>query len=99
MREPAKAIICGSCKVPIISPVDPEPDDQIVCPRCGVRDRYEDAMKIAFDEVTDRLKRARLEGIAKVRGQLGGSALDAANGDPKKPFFKWRIRDRPFSDV
>jgi DNA-directed RNA polymerase subunit RPC12/RpoP len=98
MRYPSKAFICGACKVPVESPIDPEPDDEVSCPRCGVRDRYEDARKIAFDHIAYLFESAKDQGLARLDRVLGSPAPGKSLANAEKPFFKWEVRDLPLSE-
>jgi hypothetical protein len=40
MKNPALAIECGACAVPIAPVLHPKPDTLISCPRCGAAEPY-----------------------------------------------------------
>jgi hypothetical protein len=40
MAASTKAILCGSCKVPIEGPANPKPNDVLACPSCGRSDKF-----------------------------------------------------------
>jgi hypothetical protein len=93
MENPDKAIICGACKVSVVTPLDPKPHDQIICPRCGARDAFEKVWKICMEEVKDRFRRAADRDIATYDRKLGRPSQRATPGDSEKPLFKWQFRD------
>jgi hypothetical protein len=93
MKDPDKAIVCGTCNVPIVTPSDPKPHQQRICPRCGPRDSYEEELKVVMDHVKYNLECARISGFVKVFGKPPASGLGATGNDGQEPFFKWRIRD------
>ena len=93
MKDPDKAIICGACKVPILGPSDPKPDAQMICPRCGARDSYEQVRKVIMDHAKYRLHCAAQSGLADLHRKLGRPSPRAAADDGEQPFFKWRIKD------
>lgn len=37
-------IACGSCKVPAQTVANPKPNDEVTCPRCNRRDRFDNVM-------------------------------------------------------
>ena len=93
MKNPDKAIVCGACNVPIVCPMDPEPHHQMICPRCGARDTYEQTFKVALEHAEYSLKSAWQRSL-RVGGQnLSGAIGSAAPNEADQPFFKWRIRD------
>ena len=92
MKEPAKAIICGTCRVAIKDIFDPKPNDEISCPQCGARDSFEVAMKIAFQHIEYRLHAAGKEDVANFRRNIGLSVSDNQPNGAQEPFFKWRVK-------
>lgn len=90
MKDPDKAIVCGACKIPVTCPPDPAPTDQIVCAKCGARDKYEDVWKVCLTHIAYRLKSASQSGYQKGLGNLA-----AANAiSEQQGVFKWRIKDQ-----
>ena len=93
MKDPDKAIICGACEVPILGPSDPKPNAQMICPRCGARDTYDEVWKICLEHIKHRLHRAAQSGLADLNRKLGRPPQRTAPNDGEQPFFKWRIKD------
>lgn len=93
MKDPDKAIICGTCKLPVTCPSDPDPDDQIVCLSCGARDPYKKVWETCLEHIKHRLHSAVQRGFAKARGQSRSPVGGASPGNVDEPFFKWRIKD------
>ena len=55
-------VVCGTCKVEpeIVSEADGE---AAICPSCGQRDKVEDAIRIAEEQVTDSTTRALQDAV------------------------------------
>jgi hypothetical protein len=53
MRSDTATILCGSCKVPVEGPADPNPQDTITCPRCGRHDSFQNVMASVTQHATD----------------------------------------------
>jgi hypothetical protein len=92
LKDPDKAIVCGACNVPVTTPSDPDPRDQIICAKCGARDTFEQVWKVCMEEVKDRFGRAKERGLANLDRQLGNPPRRAPLSDGEKPFFKWQFR-------
>ena len=92
MKDPDKAIVCGTCNVPVVAPSDPKPDDQIICPKCGARDTYKEVFKVCMNHAKYRLERAGQRDLADFKRKLGRSVPSATPDDVEEPFFKWQIR-------
>ncbi len=56
MDHPDKAIICGTCNLPVTGPTAPEPHSTIVCIGCGARDTYEEVWKVCLKHIQHRLR-------------------------------------------
>ena len=44
MSEQTTTILCGSCRIPVEGPADPQDQDVISCPSCGHHDTFENVM-------------------------------------------------------
>lgn len=53
MSGDTATILCGSCKVPVEGPADPQPQDTITCPRCGRHDSFKNVMASVERHATD----------------------------------------------
>jgi hypothetical protein len=54
MRNPAIAIQCGGCLVPIAPVLHPQPDTLISCPKCGASEPYSTVWAVCMEEVKTR---------------------------------------------
>jgi hypothetical protein len=93
MKNPDKAIICGACKVPVVTPSDPKSNDQIICSGCGTRDTFDQVWKVCMEEVKDRFRRAADRDLANLDRKLGRALAGAPPSDADKPLFKWQFRN------
>ncbi len=93
MKDPDKAIVCGTCNVPIVCPSDPEPHHQMICPRCGARDTFEEVWKVCMDHVKHRLQSIRKGTLRGGRTGTQSAAPGAPANNGQEPLFKWRFRD------
>lgn len=78
MKNPAIAIECDPCGVPINPVLHPKPDTPVACPKCGASEAYEVAFKACLDEFSDRVRRKL-------------NSPDTA--DAPRLAFKWRFRE------
>jgi len=46
---------CAACKIPLEGPDDPEPEDVLRCPRCGVEDRTDNVVAEVREYAKDRM--------------------------------------------
>lgn len=49
-------IKCGSCKVPVEGPANPQDNDRFACPRCGRNDTLENIMSEAQESAMDQVE-------------------------------------------
>lgn len=54
MRNPAIAMQCGACLVPIAPVLHPAPETLITCPQCGASDTFAVVRQTCFDELATR---------------------------------------------
>lgn len=59
-------------------------------PRCGARDRFEDARRIMYKHVAYRLHCANEQDLAILDAKLGHTPRAVPN-DANGPAFKWRV--------
>lgn len=78
MQNPALAIICGACSVPINPVLHPNADTEISCPQCGARDSFADVKAECMAEAKQRFSRA----------------AKPISGSDDAPAFRWRYRDK-----
>ncbi len=55
MKNPALAIECAKCAVPITPVLHPKPDTPISCPECGASDPYREVWAGCMAEIGNRL--------------------------------------------
>lgn len=65
MPSNTQAILCGSCKSPAKTVANPEPDDQVTCPRCGRADRFDQVMRSVSDHVAHLTQKYVAEQLSK----------------------------------
>ena len=63
-------IKCAKCNVPLDSPTtEPQPDDIVSCPVCGVSDRFKNVLREVEESVADQAERYLVKGLKDaVRG-------------------------------
>jgi hypothetical protein len=58
-----RPILCGVCQVPVSQGTDPQGNATLVCPRCGISDSAENAIREAGEYFVDKLMR---EGLPEI---------------------------------
>lgn len=56
MKNPALAIACARCAVPIAPVLHPKPDTLISCPQCGAAEPYREVWAGCMAEIAQRLR-------------------------------------------
>jgi len=62
-------IKCAKCNLALQGPADPEPDDALICPGCGMSDTLENVTREIGEYVTECMAEA-----------IGGTVRDAFRG-------------------
>jgi hypothetical protein len=57
LSEPQE-IKCAKCNIPLKGPADPQPQDRIACPRCGVGDTFENISAEITEYIGEQLVKA-----------------------------------------
>ncbi len=88
MEPDTKTILCGTCKVAVKGPANPEPKDVITCPSCGKSDSFENVMASVQAFVHEASSRYLNEAL---RETARGSKMLEFSGKPipkgNHPFF------------
>ncbi|MBE0453640.1 MAG: hypothetical protein IBX58_08170 [Roseovarius sp.] len=81
MADDTQNILCGTCRIPVEGPADPDSQDVFSCPRCGNSDTLENVMASAKSFVEELAARSLQE-----------SAREAARGSK---FIKFEGKSIP----
>lgn len=73
------------CKVAAQTVADPKPHDEVVCPRCKRRDRFDSVMRSVEEHVAHEMQK-----------QLGDSLARATRGNKFVKFDKQSLGHRSF---
>ena len=80
-------IACGSCKIAAQSVENPKPDDEVTCPQCSRRDRFDDVIRTVKEHVAYVVQK-RLDDT--LRGATRGSKfLKVTSKRPGNRSFSW----------
>lgn len=79
MASDTEEILCGTCRVPLEGPANPEPQDRYTCPRCGNGDTVENVLA----EVNAFVQEAAQGALDKsLRDALRGNDFIKVTGKP-----------------
>lgn len=80
-------IACGSCKVAAQTVANPKADDEVTCPRCNRRDRFDHVMATVKKHVVHVTQKQLQEGM---RRAVSGSRFIKVTTKPLgNPSFRW----------
>ena len=80
-------IACGSCKIPAECVANPKPNDDVTCPRCNRRDRFDDVMAAVKKHILHMTKKQLNERIR--RATSGNSFVKFETKPLGNPNFRW----------
>ena len=58
-------VLCGSCKCVAETVANPKANDDVTCPRCNRRDRFDKVMKVVGEHVAYQASKAVADSLAK----------------------------------
>lgn len=79
MTIDSQKILCGSCRIPVEGPANPDTQDVFSCPKCGRSDTFKNVMASAKAFVTELAARSLQETMRK---GLGGSKFIKIESKP-----------------
>ena len=81
------AIACGMCKVAAQTVANPKPNDEVVCPRCKRRDRFDRVMRTVQEHVAYELQKQLGDSLA--RATRGNKFVKFEAKRPSYRTFRW----------
>jgi len=80
-------IACGSCKIPAQCVANPKANDEVTCPRCNRRDRFDNVMASVKKHVVHITQKKLNESM---RRAASGSRIIQFKAQPLgNPSFRW----------
>lgn len=87
MTTSTHTILCGACKRPAETVPNPKPNDEVACPRCHRRDRYDHVMRSVKDYIEHSLAQGIHDSFAK--GLRGSKFIKLTSQRPSQRSFRW----------
>lgn len=78
--DETRPILCRACDVPAEAVVKPDTTRRIRCPRCGIEDDFDEALKAAVNYQARQILNAALSGI-------GSSSISVKSSSEPAPRF------------
>lgn len=80
-------ILCGSCQCAAKTVENPQPHDQVVCPRCGRSDRLDNVLRIVKEHVSHSTAEMLHNTLAEA--MRGSKFIKLTSQRPSKRAFRW----------
>lgn len=80
-------VVCGSCKVAAQTVPNPKPNDEVTCPRCHRRDRYNNVMRTVQEHVAYEMQKQLSDSLA--RATRGNGFVQFKAQRPGYRSFRW----------
>lgn len=87
MSSSTHAILCGNCECAVKTVTNPQPHDEVACPRCGRKDRYDKVVKTAGEYIAHLTHKALAERMAKAT--RSNSFIKFEVKKPGNRSFRW----------
>lgn len=87
-------ILCGSCRCPVEAAANPKPHDNVTCPRCGRKDRFDKVLAVAKEHAVYLAHKGLAEHLTK--STRSNSFIQFKPQHIPHRSFRWMIEGKVF---